>query len=79
MPHADNSLPQKLATIVFVGVWAAVTLGLAFESIAVVEPPFYGLFTAIVFLLVGRMWNLEVERLLPVPGSEHDSDQRDDE
>jgi len=55
---------RKTITILFVVAWAVITLGLTFESLATVRPPFYGVFTAIVFLLVGRMWDIEVEALL---------------
>lgn len=79
MPHDDNSFGRKIVTLVFVTVWAAVTLGLAFESVAVVTPPYYGLFTAIVFLIVGRQWDIEVERLLPTSTQLQAPNQEDDD
>lgn len=65
MPHEDNDAVPKIIALILVGVWSAITLALALESIAAVAPPYYGLFTALVFLLVGRLWNIEVERLFP--------------
>lgn len=76
MPYAEDSAGRKLITLAFVGVWAAITLGLAFESVATIQPPYYGLFTALVFLLVGRLWDIEVDRLLPTnTGFEDTSDE----
>lgn len=78
MPHAENSAGRKLITLVFVIAWAIVTLGLAFERIEVVAPPYYGVLTAIVFLIIGRQWDIEVERLLPTAGQLTTDDEDDD-
>lgn len=65
MPHEDNSLTKKILTISFVSVWLLITVGLAFQDIGTIAPPHYGIFTAIVFLIVGKQWDIEVERLNP--------------
>lgn len=64
MPHDNNSNLRKAITLLFVTVWLIITLGLAFQDFAVVQPPFYGVFTAIVFLIVGKQWDIEVQRLM---------------
>lgn len=60
-----NSPAQTIATTILVGAWAIMTILLSVESVASTPPPMYSVFTGVVFLIVGRMWNLEVERLLP--------------
>lgn len=79
MPHADNSAGRKVITLVFVVAWSVVTIGLAVENIEVVQPPFYGVFTAIVFLIIGRQWDIEVERLLPTTSQLTNDTEEDDE
>lgn len=64
MPDESHILAKAVA-LIFVSTWAVLTVLLALESIATVSPPFYGLFTAVVFLLIGRLWDLEVDKLLP--------------
>lgn len=75
MPHQDNNNTAKLVGIILILVWAAVQLGLSFDILAVSKPPFFDLYTAVVFLLVGRMWNIEVDRLLPVDFTHDDEDR----
>jgi hypothetical protein len=65
MPHEDNDAIPKIIALILVGLWSAITLALTLEGVDAVAPPYYGLFSALVFLLVGRLWNIEVERLLP--------------
>lgn len=65
MPHEDNDAIPKIVALILVGLWSAITLSLTLEGVAAVAPPYYGVFTALVFLLVGRLWNIEAERLLP--------------
>lgn len=49
---------EKLLTLILVGVWAALTLGLA-----PTDPPTWLLVssTAFVFVLIGRLWGVEVD------------------
>lgn len=65
MPHKNNNDVRKAVAIILVLVWSAITLSLSLEGVKAVAPPYYGLLTAVVFLLVGRLWNIEVDRLLP--------------
>jgi hypothetical protein len=65
MPDDNGRLAAKVVAVNVVTAWSVVTVALTLEGVATVAPPFYGIFTAIVFLLVGRLWNLEVEALLP--------------
>jgi hypothetical protein len=60
-----NSAAQTITTTILVGAWAVMTILLSVEAVASTPPPMYGAFSGVVFLIVGRMWNLEVERLLP--------------
>jgi len=62
--HAAR-LAEKLIALFLIAVWGAVYLGLSFEAVNVVEPRFWGVFTAIVFILVGKLWDLEVQKYLP--------------
>ncbi|AFZ74542.1 hypothetical protein SAMN05443661_110163 [Natronobacterium gregoryi] len=64
MPDKD-SLERTVATLILFGVWAAIVLGPMFFPEA--EPPPSELqlgTTAVAFLVLGRMWDLEVERVL---------------
>lgn len=61
----DDSLERTIATLVLFGVWATVVIGPMFFPEA--EPPPGELqlgITAVAFLVLGRMWDLEVERVL---------------
>ncbi len=65
MPQDETETVPKVVALILVVLWSVISLSLTFEGVAAVAPPYYGLFTALVFLLVGRLWNLEAERLLP--------------
>jgi len=58
--HDGNNHVRKALTLLLFLVWGAVTVGLSFESVGTVQPPFYPVMTGIVFLIIGRMWNIEV-------------------
>ena len=71
VPMPDDNkgrVVAKLVAIMLVGTWLTITIAVAFER-AVVPPHWLG-FTALIFLLVGRLWDLEVRQLLPVGTSE---------
>ncbi|WP_254768221.1 hypothetical protein [Salinilacihabitans rarus] len=60
----DDSLDRTLATLTLFAVWAGIVLGPMFTH---ADPPPYEIVvgvTSIVFLILGRMWGLEVERIL---------------
>lgn len=61
----SRTLVAKFAALVLVIGWTAITVGLAFEGVATVSPPYYGAFTALIFLLVGKLWDVEASKLLP--------------
>jgi len=61
----DTTLVAKLIAFMAVAVWLGITIALTIDAINATAPPFYWAFTAVVFLLVGRLWNLEVEKILP--------------
>lgn len=63
MSENDGRTVAKVVALILVSVWSIITLSLTFESVAAVSPPYYGMYTAIVFLLIGRLWNLEVRNL----------------
>ena len=67
MPEQDPepTVVAKIVALVLAVAWAAITVGMAFEGVDTVAPPYYGLFTALIFLLVGKLWDVEVKRLLP--------------
>ena len=60
MPNGHKPLASLLAGALVL-VWLAITMSLTLEGIDAVPPPHYGLFTALVFLLVGRLWGIERE------------------
>ena len=64
MPDQE-SLERTAATLILFGVWAVIVVGPMFFPEA--NPPPWELqlgTTAVAFLVLGRMWNLEVERVL---------------
>jgi hypothetical protein len=65
---------EKLVALLLVTVWSLVFLGLSFEVVNATEPRFWGIFSAIVFLLVGKLWNLEVQKYLPGPNTTERTD-----
>lgn len=77
--HRNNHL-RKAVTFAFVFVWLGITAALTFEQVPSVQPPFYHAFTALVFLIVGRMWDIEVQSLADaaVQGSLQSSEQDDE-
>ncbi|AFZ73028.1 hypothetical protein [Natronobacterium gregoryi] len=61
----DESFERTVATLVLFGVWATIVIGPMFFPEA--EPPRGELqisITAVAFLVLGRMWDLEIERVL---------------
>lgn len=61
----NDSFERTVATLVLFGVWASIVLGPMFVPDA--EPPAWELqtaTTAVAFLVLGRMWNIDVERVL---------------
>ena len=60
MPNGHHNLASLVAALLVI-VWLVVTLALTFEAVAAVKPPYYGVFSALVFLLVGRLWGIERE------------------
>lgn len=66
MPEDDERrLAAKAVALALVGVWLAITISLTLEGVDAVRPPFYTPFTALVFLLVGKLWDLEAQSLMP--------------
>ncbi len=60
----EETLEKTVGTILLFVVWALIVLGPMFLD---AEPPRWELqigITALAFSILGRMWNLEVERLL---------------
>lgn len=59
------SLLAKVSAFMLVSAWALVIVGLSFEMIETTVPPYFLAFTALVFLLVGKLWDIEAAKLLP--------------
>lgn len=55
-PHNDNQ--RKAATLLVVGVWAAIEIGAAFGT-ATLPEQFYFL-RLVVGIVIGRMWGIEI-------------------
>lgn len=74
---------EKAIALLLVTAWSFGTLAMTFTVVETTAPPYWMPFTALVFLLVGRLWNLEVEKLLPTRFAESQpskrESQRDDE
>lgn len=62
MQNGPNGWFRKLLTLILVGVWAILSLGLVQKPSTLIMT---GL-TAFVFLLVGRLWGVEAEHWLGV-------------
>jgi len=64
MPEDNGRKAAKAVALILVSVWSVITLSLTLEGVAAVSPPFYGVFTAVVFALVGKLWDIEVKQYL---------------
>ena len=61
VPHRYNNHTRKVVTIILAVGWMSMTV-LVSTRMAVATPT-YGALTAVVFAIVGRMWNIEVGAL----------------
>lgn len=79
VPHDANNNFRKLVLLIFLTVWALLSLDLA--SINNLPSQTYTALTALVFLIAGRMWGVEVSALdLPVSfASENGEEATDDD
>jgi len=78
IPVSDDAYPrfiEKLIALLLVLTWSGITVLLTLDMIATGTPPFWLPFTALVFLLVGRLWDIEVSGLLPVATASGDDPQ----
>jgi hypothetical protein len=64
----ESRVAAKAVAIMLVATWLVITLALSLEGVDAIAPPHYGLFTALVFLLIGKLWDLEVADILPTGG-----------
>lgn len=64
MPEDNGRRVAKAVALVLVLTWCLTTLALTFEAVATVNPPFYTAFTAVVFLVVGKLWDIEVRSVM---------------
>lgn len=62
-PVPQNNDARKHLSTILVATWSVLTLGLAGGWFGNPSVVFYGPLTALVFLIVGRMWGLEVQGL----------------
>lgn len=72
--HGGNNHIRKAVTLLLFAVWGGITVGLSFESVSVVQPPFYSVITGLVFLIIGRMWDIEVDNFATMPTGQDDGD-----
>ncbi|MFD1512446.1 hypothetical protein [Halomarina rubra] len=61
VPHRYNNHTRKIVTIVLAVGWMTMTVGIS-AKLAVATPT-YGMLTAAVFAIIGRMWDIEVGAL----------------
>ena len=59
----DHRVLAKYVAAILVVLWSTITVAVSFG--AAVVPPHWLPFTALVFLIVGRLWSIEVQQLLP--------------
>jgi len=65
MPEDDERLfVAKVVAGLLVTVWCTITLALTFGVFEASAPPYWWLFTALVFTLVGKLWDFEAGKLL---------------
>ena len=64
----DRRIVEKGIAMALVIVWSIGTIMMTLTSVETTTPPHWLPFTALVFLLVGRLWDLEVEQYLPGRG-----------
>ena len=64
MPEDNGRKAAKAVALILVVGWSIIMLGLSFPIIPTVEPPHFYLYTAVVFALVGKLWDVEVKTLL---------------
>jgi hypothetical protein len=59
---------EKVIAAVLVATWTVGTMLMTIDAVATTVPPYWMPFTALVFLLIGRLWDLEVQKILPTSG-----------
>lgn len=65
MPHpSTETFTRTAVTLLFLGTWITGILGPAFNAADPLPQEIMLPFTAIVFLLVGHLWGLEVDKVL---------------
>lgn len=57
--HKNNSDIEKVMVWVFLLAWGVITIGIAFEE--AVNTQIYTMLTALVWMLIGRVWGREFE------------------
>lgn len=75
--HPNNNHGRKAATILVVGVWAAIEVGAAFGPADL--PNQFSFLRLFVGVLVGRMWGIEINNFAGVEFGYSDSGGEDDE
>ena len=75
--HPNNNHGRKAATIVIVGVWAAIEVGAAF-GVATLPEQFFFL-RLVVGVLIGRMWGIEINNFAGVEFAYGDNGGNDDD
>lgn len=72
-PHDGNHDGRKAATLVVVGVWAAVEVGAAFGHASLPEQ--FILLRVVVGVLIGRMWGIEINNFAGVEFTHTDDEE----
>lgn len=62
--HDENNNVRKLLSIIFFSVWAVAFLGRIFH-VATVGAGVFIPYTAIVFVIIGRIWDIEASNYAP--------------
>lgn len=60
----SNGVIRKLVTLIFVSGWVVITVLMTLNQVQTVQPQFYGIYTAIVFYILGKNHDLELKKLL---------------
>lgn len=66
MPDVTDShkkIFRGVISVILVTAWSAGTLLMMVEDVPTTRPEIWTVFTAIIFLMIGRFWDIEVEKL----------------
>lgn len=76
--HERNNHLRKALTMLVAVVWAVLEVANALDAIGVTLPPLFEFFRLFVMILIGRMWNIEINSFAELIDSGDGSEGGDD-